>query len=84
MHQYDLLGYLTPQLITGWSNGKIDCRNLKTGEVLFKDSMSSGVAGIVDGDYRSMGKTDLICVSSEGEGILSCLVQSVLSPGAKF
>lgn len=57
------------QLITGWSNGKVDCRSIKTGEVLFKDSMGHGCAGIVEGDYRSVGKTDLICVSVEGEGI---------------
>lgn len=68
MYQYDLLGRASPQLIIGWSNGKIDCRTLKTGEVLFKDSMAAGVAGIVGGDYRSMGKNDLICVSTEGEG----------------
>ncbi|XP_066249120.1 Bardet-Biedl syndrome 2 protein-like [Euwallacea similis] len=67
MHPYDLLGQATFQLITGWSNGKIDCRNLKSGEVQFKDSMSAGVAGIVEGDYRSMGRNDLICVSTEGE-----------------
>lgn len=68
MRAYDLLGHSTMQLITGWSNGKIDCRAIKTGEVLFKDSMSSGVSGIAEGDYRSIGKADIICVASEGEG----------------
>ncbi|XP_057662822.1 Bardet-Biedl syndrome 2 protein homolog [Diorhabda carinulata] len=67
LHSYDLLGQGSPQLVTGWSNGKIDFRSVKTGEVLHKDSTGSGVSGIVEGDYRSMGKTDLICVSSEGE-----------------
>ncbi|KAJ8925470.1 hypothetical protein NQ315_009304 [Exocentrus adspersus] len=67
MHPYDLLGQSSMQLITGWSNGKIDCRAIKTGEVLFKDAMTTGVAGIVEGDYRSVGKTDVICVASEGE-----------------
>ncbi|EFA06343.1 Bardet-Biedl syndrome 2 protein homolog [Tribolium castaneum] len=67
MQSYDLLGQGSTQLITGWSNGKIDCRSIKTGEVLFKDTMNSGVAGVVEGDYRSVGKTDAICASSEGE-----------------
>nr|CAH7736700.1 unnamed protein product [Callosobruchus chinensis] len=67
VHYYDLLGQLNPQLITGWSNGKIDCRSVKTGEVLFKDHMGAGIAGIVEGDYRSVGKNDLICVSTSGE-----------------
>ncbi|KAF5291934.1 hypothetical protein FQA39_LY14166 [Lamprigera yunnana] len=67
MHYYDLLGQGAGQLITGWSNGKIDCRSIKTGEVLFKDSMKHSIAGIVDADYRSIGKTDLICLTVEGE-----------------
>ncbi|KAK9738481.1 Ciliary BBSome complex subunit 2, N-terminal [Popillia japonica] len=67
IYNYDLLGKGTAQLITGWSNGKIDCRCITTGEVLFKDIMPHGIAGIVEGDYRSIGKADLICVSIEGE-----------------
>ncbi|XP_044745857.1 Bardet-Biedl syndrome 2 protein-like [Coccinella septempunctata] len=67
MQSYDLIGQGTPQLITGWSNGKMDCRSIKTGEVFFKDTMNSSVAGIVEGDYRSMGKTDVIALSQEGE-----------------
>lgn len=68
IHFYDLLSQGNPQLITGWSNGKIDCRSIKTGEVLFKDTLSSGIAGVVEGDYRSIGKNDIICIASEGEG----------------
>ncbi|CAH0550808.1 unnamed protein product [Brassicogethes aeneus] len=64
---YDLLGQGNMQLITGWSNGKIDCRSIKTGEVFFKDNMNHGLAGVVEGDYRSNGKTDLICISVDGE-----------------
>lgn len=70
MYHYDLIGSGNSQLITGWSNGKIDCRSVTTGEVLFKDSLTHGAAGIVEADYRAIGKTDLICVSVEGEGIL--------------
>lgn len=62
------MGQGSTQLITGWSNGKIDCRSIKTGEVFFKDTMNAGVAGVLEGDYRSIGKADIICVSSEGEG----------------
>lgn len=70
MYHYDLIGQGSRQLITGWSNGKIDCRSILTGEVLFKDNLGHGAAGIVEADYRGTGKTDLICVSVEGEGIL--------------
>lgn len=47
---------------------QIDARNDKTGEVIFKDNMSSAVAGIVKGDYRMDGKEELICCSVDGEG----------------
>lgn len=85
---YDLLGQGSCQLITGWSNGKIDCRSIKTGEVLFKDSVSHSVAGIVEADYRSIGKTDLICLTVEGEGstvtfsyLVNCYLAFVLVRG---
>ncbi|XP_032086552.1 Bardet-Biedl syndrome 2 protein isoform X1 [Thamnophis elegans] len=55
------------ELITGWSNGKIDVRNDRTGEVIFKDNFASSIAGIVQGDYRMDGSTQLICCSVEGE-----------------
>lgn len=42
---------------------------MKTGEVLFKDTLRNGTAGIVEADYRSIGKNDLICVSEEGESM---------------
>uniref|UniRef100_A0A1I8F2M2 Bardet-Biedl syndrome 2 protein homolog n=1 Tax=Macrostomum lignano TaxID=282301 RepID=A0A1I8F2M2_9PLAT len=34
---FDLDSDGVPRLITGWSNGKIDARNCRTGEVVFKD-----------------------------------------------
>lgn len=68
MYHYDLLGAGSRQLITGWSNGKIDCRSILTGEVLFKDNLQHGAAGIIEADYRGTGKNDLICISVEGEG----------------
>ncbi|KAK7870413.1 hypothetical protein R5R35_003747 [Gryllus longicercus] len=67
IHSYDLDGDGVEELITGWSNGKIDARNSRTGEVIFKDNLNHAVAGIVEGDYRFTGKTDLLCSSVEGE-----------------
>lgn len=41
---------------------------------MFKIQLPSGVAGIVEADYRRIGKPDLVIVSTNGEGINSELV----------
>lgn len=68
MGGYDIDGDGIDELITGWSNGKIDARNNRTGEIIFKDILGHGVAGIVTGDYRKAGRNQLIVVSQTGEG----------------
>lgn len=40
-----------------------------TGEVIFRDVLSSSIAGIIVGDYRRVGKCQMIVVSITGEGI---------------
>ncbi|KAJ8281179.1 hypothetical protein GJAV_G00064420 [Gymnothorax javanicus] len=67
IHAFDLNGDGVVELITGWSNGKIDARSDRTGEVIFKDNFSSSVAGVVEGDYRMDGQVQLICASVDGE-----------------
>uniref|UniRef100_A0A4W4H8M2 Bardet-Biedl syndrome 2 protein homolog n=1 Tax=Electrophorus electricus TaxID=8005 RepID=A0A4W4H8M2_ELEEL len=67
IHAFDLNDDGVVELITGWSNGKIDARSDRTGEVIFKDNFSSSVAGLVEGDYRMDGHVQLICTSVEGE-----------------
>uniref|UniRef100_A0AAY4ENG8 BBSome complex member BBS2 n=1 Tax=Denticeps clupeoides TaxID=299321 RepID=A0AAY4ENG8_9TELE len=67
IHAFDLNADGVVELITGWSNGKIDARSDRTGEVIFKDNFSSSIAGVVEGDYRMDGQIQLICTSVEGE-----------------
>uniref|UniRef100_A0A0A9WZM5 Bardet-Biedl syndrome 2 protein n=2 Tax=Lygus hesperus TaxID=30085 RepID=A0A0A9WZM5_LYGHE len=64
---YDIDGDGIPELITGWSNGKVDARNIKTGDVVFHDILSHGIAGIIVGDYVMSGKAQLIVCSTHGE-----------------
>ena len=47
LHSFDLNNDGVPELITGWSSGKVDVRSMETGNVIFKDTFSSHIAGIV-------------------------------------
>jgi len=64
---YDIDGDGVDELITGWSSGKVDARSTKTGDVIFKDTMSSAISGLVSADYRLDGSNQLICCSVDGE-----------------
>lgn len=46
-HSFDLNNDGVPELITGWSSGKVDVRSLETGNIIYKDTFSSHIAGIV-------------------------------------
>ena len=46
---YDLDGDGVKELITGWSNGKLDARNDRSGEVVFKDNFNHPIAGLAQG-----------------------------------
>ncbi|CAF5219723.1 unnamed protein product, partial [Rotaria magnacalcarata] len=67
LQAFDVDGDGVDELVTGWSNGKVDIRSDRQGEVIFKESLSSSVAGIVKADYRVAGENLLICCSNEGE-----------------
>mmetsp|Transcript_51970 Transcript_51970/g.86425 ORF Transcript_51970/g.86425 Transcript_51970/m.86425 type:complete len:704 (+) Transcript_51970:55-2166(+) len=64
---FDLDADGVPELISGWSNGKIEVRNDRTGEVIFKDHFTTPVSAIVQADYRLDGRTEVICCSADGQ-----------------
>ncbi|CAF3537670.1 unnamed protein product [Rotaria sordida] len=67
LQAFDVDGDGVDELVTGWSNGKVDIRSDRHGEVIFKESLNSSIAGIVKADYRVPGEKLLICCSNEGE-----------------
>jgi Bardet-Biedl syndrome 2 protein len=76
---FDLNGDGLLELISGWSNGKVEARSAASGDVVARDSLGSGVAGLLTGQLRDVvaaagqvGSGDaveleLIAASSEGE-----------------
>ncbi len=67
IYGYDLDGDGVKELITGWSNGKLDARNDRSGEVVFKDNFNHPIAGLAEGDYRMDGRLELVAAATEGE-----------------
>jgi Bardet-Biedl syndrome 2 protein len=49
---FDLNGDGLLELISGWSNGKVEARSAASGDVVARDSLGSGVAGLLTGQLR--------------------------------
>lgn len=54
-------------LHSGWSSGKVDGRNIETGEVLFKDNFDDPIASVIICDYNQDGVEELVVCSVAGE-----------------
>jgi Bardet-Biedl syndrome 2 protein len=64
---YDLNADGYPEVISGWSNGALNVRNISNGETMYKHQMGAPVASIVCGDYRRDDKEELIVCLESGE-----------------
>ncbi|KAI1285192.1 Bardet-Biedl syndrome 2 protein [Halotydeus destructor] len=63
----DINGDGIPELVTAWTSGKVDGRNIESGEVLFKDNFNDPLAGLLISDYNMDGIEELIVISVTGE-----------------
>lgn len=57
----------TSYVLVGWSNGLFNLRNIKTGEVVFKDTFTSSISKILVMDYRMDGSEMAIVCCESGE-----------------
>jgi Bardet-Biedl syndrome 2 protein len=67
LEAFDLDADGVPELVSGWSNGKIEVRSDQNGEVIYRDHFSSPVSSIVSADYRMDGREEIICCALDGE-----------------
>lgn len=67
LESYDLDHDGVNEVISGWNNGMFNVRNIDTGEIIFKETLSSPIASIVHADYRMDGKSVLMVCSESGD-----------------
>lgn len=65
---FDLDGDGVPELITGLKNGQVEVRSENNGNVIFRETFQSGIAKIINSDYRLEGRDEVIFCSFNGEG----------------
>lgn len=76
---FDLNTDSVAELISGWSNGKVEARNAATGDVMARDNLGSAVAGLLRGQLRdNEGDLELLAVSAEGQASGSYALLSFL------
>ncbi|KAG1676464.1 hypothetical protein FOA52_002284 [Chlamydomonas sp. UWO 241] len=68
LEAFDLDGDGVPELVSGWSNGRVEVRHADTGDVVYRDTLATGaVSAIVSADYRGTGAPQLVVCGIEGE-----------------
>eukprot|EP00762_Andalucia_godoyi_P004566 ANDGO_05119.mRNA.1 Bardet-Biedl syndrome 2 protein homolog len=64
---FDLDGDGQPELLAGFSSGRLEVRNASNGDLVFKDTSSSAITSILKERYRSDGKETVLVLAENGE-----------------
>ena len=67
LQRFDLNGDGVPELIAGWSSGRLEVRLDTTGFLVYKDKFASSIAKLLVTDYRMDGKQQIVAVGTDGE-----------------
>ncbi|CAK9033061.1 Bardet-Biedl syndrome 2 protein [Durusdinium trenchii] len=66
MAAFDVDGDGVCELVTGWSDGKLEVRREDDGQVVHRLQLGSPIAALLTGDLRSIGSNELICCTQDG------------------
>lgn len=64
---HDLDGDGVPEIISGWTNGRVEVRKRDSGEVVHRDHLSCPISAILAADYRNDGVQQVVVCGLEGE-----------------
>jgi len=77
MCAFDLNGDGVDELITGWSNGRLDVRDVNTGRVIYREKLSDAVTALKRCDFRGNGEDHLVCCTVGVVSLIHSLTQSL-------
>lgn len=72
---YDVDNDGQKELICGWSRGKLDARQWTSGEVVFKETISDGIAALTCADWLQRQTDQLVVCSLQGQR--NCCIVSI-------
>ena len=51
------------ELVTGWSNGKFEARNVTDGKVIYKEVLASPISALIQVTLQELSKSVCLCTN---------------------